>query len=73
MKLIILITMCSVFHLHGAGTCKKCEMLRKYHQENPCPYEYYEDYLKALEEKKAIPKNVKSEEPEVPEVTEQKK
>lgn len=49
------------FSLYGEGTCKKCEVYRKYHEANPCPYEYYEDYIKALEEKKEIPKKIKSE------------
>ncbi|MFQ5729347.1 MAG: hypothetical protein ACE5GN_03195, partial [Waddliaceae bacterium] len=28
-----------------------CEVLREYHRNNPSKYEFYDDYLKDLEEK----------------------
>lgn len=61
-KLITILLLGSFFQAYGEGTCKKCEVLRKYHEENPNPYEYYEDYIKALKEKKEVPKKVKPEE-----------
>jgi len=30
--------------------CRKCQVMREYHKKNPCQYEYYDDYLKDLEE-----------------------
>lgn len=33
----------------GDGTCKKCEMLRDYHANNPAKYTFYDDYLKDKE------------------------
>ncbi|CCB92216.1 putative uncharacterized protein [Waddlia chondrophila 2032/99] len=31
--------------------CRKCQVLREYHEKNPSKYKYYDDYLKDLEEK----------------------
>ncbi len=42
----------------ASGTCKKCEVLRKYHEDNPNAYEFYDDYLKALEAKQAAPEEI---------------
>lgn len=30
--------------------CRKCQVMRDYHAKNPSKYEYYDDYLKDLEE-----------------------
>ena len=31
--------------------CRKCQVLREYHEQNPSKYTYYDDYLKDLSEK----------------------
>lgn len=35
------------------GFCRKCELMREYHKNNPSKYQFYDDYLKDLEEKGA--------------------
>jgi len=35
------------------GFCRKCNIMREYHKNNPSKYKYYDDYLKDLEEKGA--------------------
>ena len=39
--------------LADEGNCNKCRILNQYHQDHPSKYEYYDDYLKDLEEKGA--------------------
>lgn len=37
-------------HLYGEEAfCRKCHILREYHEKNPSKYEYYDDYLKDIE------------------------
>jgi hypothetical protein len=39
----------------GEGVCVRCEEARKYNAENPNPYPYYEDYLKASSQQQTPP------------------
>lgn len=42
----------SSFYLNADDNfCRKCQVMRDYHAKNPSKYEYYDDYLKDLEEK----------------------
>ena len=42
----------SLFSLQANDNfCRKCQVLREYHSKNPSKYEYYDDYLKDLDEK----------------------
>ena len=42
----------SLFSLNADDNfCRKCQVMRDYHAKNPSKYEYYDDYLKDLEEK----------------------
>jgi hypothetical protein len=43
------------------GHCRKCEIMRDYNSKHPSKYQYYEDYLKDLEEKGADAVNPSSE------------
>jgi hypothetical protein len=41
----------STFYLSADDNfCRKCQVMRDYHAKNPSKYEYYDDYLKDLEE-----------------------
>ena len=50
--LIAAFTTSTLFSLQADDNfCRKCQVLRDYHSKNPSKYEYYDDYLKDLEEK----------------------
>lgn len=40
----------SLFLQADDNFCRKCQVMRDYHAKNPSKYEYYDDYLKDLEE-----------------------
>ncbi len=42
--------------------CKKCEMIREYNKQHPNNYEYYEDYLKEINDSSDKGKVEKAEE-----------
>lgn len=42
------------------GVCVRCEEARKYNEEHPNPYVYYEDYLQAKGQE-AVPAKEKTE------------
>ncbi|NGX42214.1 MAG: hypothetical protein K940chlam7_00491 [Chlamydiae bacterium] len=51
---LLITILCGFVNLHGDDNfCHKCEVLREYHSKNPSKYEFYDDYLKDLEEKGA--------------------
>lgn len=41
-----------LFTLDAQNACRKCHILRDYHENHPSKYEYYEDYLKDVEGKR---------------------
>lgn len=58
MDLIFRLAMLLVFVQSGSalaegGHCRKCEVMNEYHKNNPSKFQYYDDYIKDLEEKGA--------------------
>lgn len=48
---LILAAMVITSSIYADGNfCRKCEVMREYHKNNPSKYEFYDDYLKDLEE-----------------------
>ena len=59
---ILFAILCGSISLHADDNfCRKCQVLREYHQKNPSKYEFYDDYLKDLEEKGAEAVNISPE------------
>ena len=49
----LFIALCTSSVYSDDDFCRKCQVMRDYHEKNPSKYEYYDDYLNALEEKGA--------------------
>lgn len=48
-KYILLLLILAFSSANGKDVCQKCERIREHNKLNPGDYEYYDDYLKALE------------------------
>lgn len=46
----LLMVLCTSPVYSDDNFCRKCQVMRDYHEKNPSKYEYYDDYLKDVEE-----------------------